>query len=80
VDSINYFDVIKIYELFGKCQLCLCGGLLEPLARLTPTVSIITAISSRKLLRVSVVLSSTCDCPAPYNVEAIIIYGNINIL
>ncbi len=79
MDSINYFDVIKIYELFGECQLSLCGGLLEPLARLTPTVSIITAISSRKLLRVSVELSSPCDCTAPNDIEAIIIYGNINI-
>jgi hypothetical protein len=80
VHSINYFDVIKIYELFGECQLGLSGGLLKALARFAPTVSVISAISCSKLLCVTVVLSSTCDCTAPYNIEAIIINGNINIL
>jgi hypothetical protein len=80
VNSINYFDVIKIYELFGECQLGLSGRLLKALARFAPTVSVISAISCSKLLCVTVVLSSTCDCATPYNIEAIIINWNINIL
>ena len=80
MNSIDYFDVIKIYELFCKSQLSLCCGLLKPKTWLTSTVSIIFAIGSSKFFSFIVVLCSTCDGATPYNIEAIIVNRNINIL
>lgn len=80
MNSINYFDVIEINELFGEGQLSLCCWLLESLTWLAITIAIVSTISSTELLCLVIVLSSSSDSTTPYDVKTVVIYGNVNIL
>lgn len=80
MNSINYFNVIEINELFGKSKLSLSRWLLESLAWLAVTIAIVSTISSGKLLCLIVVLCSSSDSATPYYIKAIIIDWDIDII
>ncbi len=80
MNSIYYFDVIEINELFGKSKLSLSRWLLESLARLAVTIAIVTTISRCKLLCLIVVLCSSSDSATPYYIKAVVIDWDIDIV
>jgi len=80
MDSINNLYVIKVYELLSKSQLCLSSWLHKTLAWLASTCTIIPTICCLKLLSNIAILSSASDSTTPYDIKAIFINRNIDIL
>ena len=79
VDTVDDFYIVEIDILFGKSHFRLSCRLHETLGGLAITDAIVATVSSTTVLAIGIASSSTCDCPAPYDVKAIIINRNVDV-
>jgi hypothetical protein len=78
--TINNLDIVKVNELFRKCQLSLSCWLLETCTGFASSSAIVTTIGSCKLFGLVIELRSSCDSATPNDVKAIVINRDAHIL